>query len=89
MPLNSPIWNNPGSSSNGGCYYFKHIEKYLSSSRKDAVANICAKSTKCETNETKLYFGDCNFTTQEDQRAYQAWQVEKNMVPHIKKVFGI
>jgi len=71
-------WINPGNSSDGGCYYFPYIKKYLSASRASIVEEACA-SGACEA---------CVETTDEDQSAYAQWQVSE-MVEHREDIFGI
>ena len=77
-------WYNPGSWSDGGCIYFPYIKKYMSSQRSNTVTDICNKSSTCSPKG-----GDCTPTTDEDQKAYATWQVEKKMGPTIRDVFGI
>lgn len=74
-------WYNPGSWSNGGCIYFKEIKQYMSPSRAAKVAAACAPSKTCSGNS-------CMKTTDEDQKAYTKWQVEKNLTPYRKQIFG-
>jgi len=76
-------WYNPGSWSKGGCIYFPDIKSYMSASRAKSITSICAKKTTCTTSGH-----NCTKTTQEDQNDYANWQVEKNMGPTFKKVFG-
>ena len=64
-------WYNPGSSSEGGCYYYPYIKEYLSESRKDEVENICSSHNTCDISGN----GTCSPTTEEDQKAYAKWQV--------------
>lgn len=61
-------WYSPGGSGIGGCYYFPYIKKYLSSSRSLEVQSACSRN--CSGSS-------CLKTTDEDQRAYSKWQVEK------------
>ena len=77
-------WYNPGSASVGGCYYFPYIKQYMSPQRSNTVSYICNKSSTCTTSG-----GDCTPTTDEDQKAYATWQVEKKMAPTIRDVFGV
>ena len=77
-------WYKPGSWSDGGCIYFPYIKNYMSSQRSNTVSYICNKSSTCSTRG-----GDCTPTTNEDQKAYATWQVEKKMGPTIRDVFGV
>jgi murein DD-endopeptidase MepM/ murein hydrolase activator NlpD len=77
-------WYNPGSWSIGGCKYFSYIRGYMTDSRANTVASVCAKTTTCDTNG-----GDCTPTTQEDQDAYTSWQVEQKLGPYMHNVFGV
>lgn len=73
-------WYNPGSSSEGGCYYFPYIKQYMSSGRIITVENACSENKKCSGTM-------CELTNDEDQLAYSKWQVSK-MVSVGNSVFG-
>lgn len=73
-------WYNPGSSSDGGCYYYPYIKKYMSSNRILTVDVACSDSRRCSGTM-------CEATNDEDQLAYSKWQVSK-MVDVGNNVFG-
>lgn len=73
-------WYNPGSSSDGGCYYFNHIKEYMSQNRSSTVAGYCSVGKACTGT-------DCQPTNDEDQKAYASWQVSK-MVSVGVSIFG-
>lgn len=73
-------WYNPGSSSNGGCYYFPYLRKYLSSSRDSQVEGYCSSNRMCSGTS-------CQPTNSEDQYAYSKYQVE-SMVDAGNLIFG-
>ena len=56
----------------------------MSPQRSNTVSYVCNKSSTCTTSG-----GDCTPTTDEDQKAYATWQVEKKMAPTIRDVFGV
>lgn len=62
-------WYNPGDAGNGGCYFYPYLEKYLSSSRSNEVAQACNSSKACSGSS-------CLETNEEDQLAYSKYQVE-------------
>ncbi len=76
-------WYNPGSSADGGCYYYPYIKEYMSPSRASEVERICNGSS-CSTAGGN----GCKETTDEDQKAYATWQVQK-LVEVRKNVFGL
>ena len=73
-------WYNPGSSSNGGCYYYSYIKQYMSSTRSTQVASACAENRRCSGTA-------CEPTNPEDQLAYSKWQVS-HMVSIGENIFG-
>lgn len=73
-------WYNPGSSSDGGCYYFPYIKQYMSQRRAMTVEGACSASRYCSGTV-------CEPTNDEDQLAYSKWQVSK-MVTIGEGVFG-
>ena len=77
-------WYNPGSSSDGGCYYAPYI--YSEENMPLRVKNACSSSAPaCSVGNT----ANCTATTDEDQTAYANWQVEKNMSGARLKIFGL
>lgn len=77
-------WYNPGSSSDGGCYYAPYI--YTEENMPIRVSNACSSSAPACTVGNKA---NCVETTDEDQTAYANWQVEKNMSGARLKIFGL
>lgn len=73
-------WYNPGSSADGGCYYYPYIKQYMSSGRANTVAKYCADNNRCKGTM-------CQPTNDEDQLAYAKWQVS-NMVSVGNGIFG-
>lgn len=77
-------WYNPGSSSLGGCHYFPLIREYMSEEHASADEGYCSSDKTCNKDGV----GQCYETTDEDQHAYQKWQVSK-MVEKRETIFGI
>lgn len=77
-------WYNPGSSSDGGCYYAPYI--YTTENMPIRVSNACSSSAPACSVGNKA---NCVETTDEDQTAYANWQVEKNMSSARLKIFGL
>ena len=73
------FWYSPGSSGQGGCYYYPYIKKYMSSERASQVANYCSRSCAGAS---------CQPTTEEDQLAYSKFQIEKSVIAR-RDFFGI
>ena len=74
-------WFNPGSWSEGGCAYYSHINKYMSSARSSIVGQAC-NGPHCQGSA-------CMKTNAEDQKAYATWQVNDKMVPLRYNIFGL
>lgn len=77
-------WYNPGGSGLGGCYYYSHINEYMSDARAATVANVCNSTVSCTQQDTS----NCVATTDEDQEAYVLWQVER-MTSVRQSIFGL
>ena len=78
------FWYNPGNSSDGGCYYAKYI--YAESNMPSRVSKACSASAPlCSTSDTTY----CTATTDDDQKAYATWQIERNMAPVREMIFGL
>jgi hypothetical protein len=73
-------WYNPGSSSKGGCYYANYI--YTESNMPSRVSTACKTGNTCSGS-------NCVKTTDEDQKAYTTWQVEKSMAGFRQSIFGL
>lgn len=74
-------WYNPGSSSNGGCYYFPYIKQYMSEARAKQVEVFCQPERRCTLKS-------CVPTTDEDQEAYTMWQVQR-MIEVRQEIFNL
>jgi len=77
-------WYNPGSWGDGGCKYYPYIKEFMSATRSAEVAKICAGSA-CSVKD-KSHSG-CTKTVAEDQAAYCAYNVNKNMGKIFKLFF--
>ena len=69
-------WISPGNSSDGGCYYLKYIQPYLSTERYNEVKASCDAGTNIKV-------------TDEDEIAYAKYQVETETIPKRQKIFGL
>ncbi|MBQ8681570.1 MAG: C40 family peptidase [Bacilli bacterium] len=77
-------WYNPGSSSDGGCYYAPYI--YTVENMPARVKNACSNSAPYCSTAGGI---GCTKTTAEDQNAYATWQIQNNMAGARKEIFGL
>ena len=78
------VWYYPGSWAIGGCMYYDSIKEFMSNERQRQVQQICSGTLSCTT----AHESDCQPTNEEDQNAYDAWQV-KRILEVRKQVFGL
>lgn len=77
------VWLNPGSSSDGGCYYASYIYENAWPSHVQKACGPSAPSCTSKSSPT------CTKTTDADQEAYATWQVKQNMGSIRKNIFGL